>query len=255
MDANTIRIILIVVGALLILALFLWERSRRAGDADEDDDYEEADAPYGLSSGKREPRLGRVADDDPDGTDRSRRSQSPAAQTRRADPESMRGDEWESEPVSDDELDPDMPDQIEPLLIQLSVSARREPFAGSELMDAADICGLRPGRMDIFHCLDEFDHDTRIYFSMANMVKPGTFPFDAMDDFTTPGLMLFAQLDGRPEDITILEEMIATARKLASELDGEVLDETRRPLTVRKEEELRLAVLDNERRWARTADR
>ncbi|QVL48584.1 MAG: cell division protein ZipA C-terminal FtsZ-binding domain-containing protein [Thiocapsa sp.] len=250
MDANTIRLILIVVGALLVLALFLWERSRRDGDADDDDDYEEADAPYGLSSGKREPRLGRGVDEargnDPD---QARPGRSPATPSRRLDPES----EAESDP--DEALDADMPADMEPLLIQLSVSARREPFAGPELMDAADICGLRPGRMDIFHCLDEFDHDTRIYFSMANMVKPGTFPFEGMEDFSTPGLMLFAQLDGRPEDITILEELIATARKLASELDGEVLDETRRPLTVRKEEDLRQAVLDNERRWARTAER
>ena len=248
MDTNTIRLILIVVGAVLVLALFLWERSRRAGDADEDDEYEEADAPYGLSTGKREPRLGRVADEEcVDDSDRARSGGSPAAQSRRL--------ESESESYPDEDLDADMPADVEPLLIQLSVSARREPFAGPELMDAADLCGLRPGRMDIFHCLDEFDHDTRIYFSMANMVKPGTFPFDGMEDFSTPGLMLFAQLDGRPEDITILEEMIATARKLASELDGEVLDETRRPLTVRKEEDLRQAVLDNERRWARTAER
>jgi cell division protein ZipA len=265
MDANTIRIILIVVGALLILALVLWERSRRAGEGDEDDDYEEADAPYGLSSGKREPRLepglgrpspGRVSDDErPKESERSRRAQSRGAESQRAEHDSKLESEWASEPDPDDDLDAELPAELEPLLIQLSVSSRREPFVGLDLMDAAEACGLRPGRMDIFHCLDEFDDDTRIYFSMANMVKPGTFPFEAMDEFTTPGLMLFAQLDGRPEDITILEEMIATARKLAAELDGEVLDETRRPLTVRKEEELHLAVLDNERRWARTADR
>jgi cell division protein ZipA len=261
MDANTIRLILIVVGALLILALFLWERSRRAGEADEDDDYEEADAPYGLSSGKREPRLGqsglgRVSDEEgPKESVRARRARSRAAESDRAEHDSKPESEWTSESDPDDDLDAAMPAELEPLLIQLSVSSRREPFVGLDLMDAAEACGLRPGRMDIFHCLDEFDDDTRIYFSMANMVKPGTFPFETMDDFTTPGLMLFAQLDGRPEDITILEEMIATARKLAAELDGEVLDETRRPLTVRKEEELRLAVLDNERRWARTADR
>jgi cell division protein ZipA len=186
-----------------------------------------------------------------DSSERARHGRSSAAESRRLSPER----EPEPEPDPDDAFDSDMPADMEPLLIQLSVSARREPFAGLDLMDAAESCGLRPGRMDIFHCLDEFDDDTRIYFSMANMVKPGIFPFDTMEDFTTPGLMLFAQLDGRPEDITILEEMIATARKLASELGGEVLDETRRPLTVRKEEDLRQAVLDNERRWARTADR
>jgi cell division protein ZipA len=109
--------------------------------------------------------------------------------------------------------------------------------------------------MDIFHCLDEFDDGTRIYFSMANMVKPGTFPFDAMDDFSTPGMMLFAQLEGYPEDLTVLEEMIATARKLANSLGGDVLDDTRRPLTVRKEEEMRNAVLTHEARRARSLRR
>jgi cell division protein ZipA len=257
MDANTIRLILIVVGALLILALFLWERSRRADDTEADDyDYEEADAPYGLSSGKREPDLGlgRVSDGEKTSAPAPARRDA-AAESLRAEQESRITAAWADESEAEDDLEAEMADEIKPLLIQLSVGARRDPFVGHELMDAAEACGLRPGQMDIFHCLDEFDDDTRIYFSMANMVKPGTFPFDAMDDFSTPGLMLFAQLDGRPEDITILEEMIATARKLASELDGEVRDETRRPLTVGKEEELRRAVLENERRWSRTAGR
>jgi cell division protein ZipA len=242
MDANTIRIILIVVGALLILALVLWERSRHADDGEEDDDYEDTDAPYGLSRGKREPRLRRVADEAAaTGQERASRGRSP----------SVESPEFDMEP----DLQPNAYKNVEPLLIQLTVSARRDPFDGLDLMDAAESCGLRPGEMDIFHCLDEFDDDTRVYFSMANMVKPGTFPFDDMEDFSTPGLMLFAQLDGRPEDMTILEEMVATARKLANVLNGDVLDETRRPLTVSKEESLRHSVLENERRWARTAER
>ncbi|MBK1643622.1 cell division protein ZipA [Thiocapsa imhoffii] len=227
MDANTIRIILIIVGALLIIALFLWERSRRA-EEEEDGDYEESDAPYGLAQGKREPRVGAVTAVTDQAGAASAVSSAHAAES--GEPESRAA-------------------TPEPLLIQLSVSARREPFDGLELMEVAESVGLRPGRMEIFHCLDEFDDDTRIYFSMANMVKPGTFPFQEMTTFKTPGLMLFAQLDGRPEDMTILEEMIATARKLATDLDGVVLDETRRPLTVNKEEMMRQAVLEHERRW------
>ncbi len=251
MDANTIRIILIIVGALLILALFLWERSRRADAADEDGDYEEADSPYGLPHTKREPRFGAVVEDE--------ESVGPVRVVRTRSPTSESGDDDESrrrlEIDSGRYAEQQPPANAEPLLIQLSVSARREPFAGPDLISAAESCGLRPGQMDIFHCLDEFDDHTRIYFSMANMVKPGTFPFDDMEEFSTPGLMLFAQLDGRPEDMTILEEMTATARKLASVLNGDVLDETRRPLTVSREESLRQAVLDNERRWSKTAER
>ncbi len=99
--------------------------------------------------------------------------------------------------------------------------------------------------------LDEFEDETKVHFSMANMVKPGTFPFDEMENFSTPGLMLFAQLEGDPEDMTILDELIATARKLAISLHGDVLDDTRCSLTIKKQDEMRQAVIANQLRWAK----
>lgn len=244
MDANTIRLILIVVGALLILLLYLWERHREKAEEAGADEFEdeagfadddEEDSPYGVRTDKREPRLGALTDAD----------ESPVVPRQ---PAAAEQEEDEPPPKPRSAAAAEAP--LEPLLIQVSVSARRAHFKGAELLDVAETCGLHPGDMDIFHCLDEFEDETRIYFSMANMVKPGTFPFDEMDDFTTPGLMLFAQLEGDPEDMTILEEMIAAARKLAIALNGDVLDDARRPLTVNKEEAMRKAVLANERRWA-----
>ncbi len=226
MDADTIRLILIVVGAAVILGLFFWERRRDSEDERGDEEgYGDTDTPHPGARAKQEPHLGGLAGGrmDPDG-----------------------GLDSERERQGDDEA---------PLLIQLSVARRTGEFPGPDILEVAESCGLRPGDMDIFHCLDEFDDGTRIYFSMANMVKPGTFPFDAMDGFSTPGMMLFAQLEGYPEDLTILEEMIATARKLANSLGGDVLDETRRPLTVRKEEEMRTAVLAHEQRRTRSLRR
>lgn len=251
MDANTIRLILIVVGALLILLLYLWERHREKAEEAGADEFEdeagfadddEEDSPYGVRTDKREPRLGALNDADEPPV--APRSSSPKA----AKPSVAESKEDAPPPRPRSAAPAEAP--LEPLLIQVSVSARRAHFKGAELLDVAETCGLHPGDMDIFHCLDEFEDETRIYFSMANMVKPGTFPFDDMDDFTTPGLMLFAQLEGDPEDMTILEEMIAAANKLAIALNGDVLDDTRRPLTVNKEEAMRKAVLANERRWA-----
>jgi cell division protein ZipA len=247
MDADTIRLILIVVGAIFLIGLYLWERSRESDDVEDDDEgYDDEDAPYGAgpardARAKLEPSLGALDDSDERGD----------------------SEDWDRTPVRR-EVEPGPSPAASPaparaaadptpLLIQLSVAKRKGEFDGLELLDVADGCGLRPGDMDIFHCLDQFDDGTRVYFSMANMVKPGTFPFDDMEGFTTPGMMLFAQLQGDPEDLTILEEMIATARKIANTLGGDVLDETRRPLTVRKEEELRAAVLANEKRFARLA--
>ncbi len=244
MDATTVRLILIVLGAILILALYLWERSRGPNEDGQDDGDDEDDSHYAEGPGGREPqgRHARVhADDpgadDPGGEDAGDRHQAPGAAREGCD---------------DTAFDKGVP---APLLLQLSVAKRHGEFSGPDLLEVAESCGLRPGDMDIFHCLDEFDDGTRVYFSMANMVKPGTFPFDDMEDFSTPGMMLFAQLDGKPEDLTILEEMIATARKLATTLGGDVLNETRRPLTVRKEEEMRNSVLANEARFVRALRR
>jgi len=279
MDASTIRLILIVVGAVLILLLYLWERHREKREQ-EGGEYEEemgvaasdaGDAPYGVRSGKagkRDPKIGVYDDEDDDSPDSdwsyltprsAKDSDSTMFEEDRDEPERdgparqvASTSESDSESVDTPE-DEDQGETLEPLLIQLSVSARRYPFKGTEMLEVAERCGLYPGDMDIFHCLDEFDDQTRIYFSMANMVKPGTFPFDEMESFSTPGLMLFAQLEGNPEDMTILDEMIATARKLALALNGDVLDNSRRPLTVSKEEEMRQAVLANEVRWSKVA--
>ena len=234
MDATTVRIILIVLGAILILGLYAWERSR-GPDEDEDEGYEEDDAPDSTGPAGHEPKghHSHVHADEREGV------RHPAHGAQR-------------EARDNDTPDDGVP---APLLIQLSVAKRYGEFPGADLLEVAKSCGLRPGDMDIFHCLDEFDDGTRVYFSMANMVKPGTFPFDDMEGFSTPGMMLFAQLDGKPEDLTILEEMIATARKLATTLGGDVYDDTRRPLTVRKEEEMRKVVLANEARFLRALRR
>jgi cell division protein ZipA len=247
MDADTVRLILIVLGAILIVGLYLWERSRGPDEYEEDEGYDDDDTPYAAGPTKREPTThrGHLDEDEADWD---------TAADHRTEPPHDRAQTLAKE--YEDRYPDDPADGVpSPLLVQLSVAKRYGEIHGLDLMEVAESCGLRRGDMDIFHCLDEFEDGTRIYFSMANMVKPGTFPFDDMENFTTPGTMLFAQLDGKPEDLTIVEEMIATARKLATTLGGDVLDDTRRPLTVRKEEDMRKAVLTNEARFARAVRR
>lgn len=247
MDPNTLRLILIVAGSLLILLLYLWERHREK-EEDDVDSREGVDSTYSVRKSRHKPSIGAM---DEGNDDDASAWLSPALRSE------MPGN-------ADGVVSADVPRPAtkapasakgEPLLIQVSVSARGRPFQGPELMEVAESCGLHPGEMDIFHCLDAFDDETKVYFSMANMVKPGIFPFDAMEDFSTPGLMLFAQLKGDPEDMTILDELIATARKLALSLNGDVLDDNRRSLTVTKQEEMRKAVLAHQLHWSRVHPR
>jgi cell division protein ZipA len=78
---------------------------------------------------------------------------------------------------------------------------------------------------------------------MANLVKPGTFPFGAMAEFESPGLSLFTEIAGAPEDPQVLDEMLETARDLAHELGGVVLDDRRHRLSSEVENRLRQRVL------------
>ena len=65
---------------------------------------------------------------------------------------------------------------------------------------------------------------------IANMVEPGSFPIDDMENFTTTGITAFMVLPG-PAGVDGLARMVACCRRLASILGGEVLDENRSTLT------------------------
>ena len=97
--------------------------------------------------------------------------------------------------------------------------------------------------MDIFHRTRGDAPDGEPLFSMANLVKPGTFPFDDMDGFSTRGLALFAQLTGAPGDLMVFDEMLQAARALAESLDGELLQHDRQPLSVARVQALRAQVV------------
>jgi len=265
MDAATLRLILIVVGAAFLVGLYLWER-RRAEDRDEDHDWDN------YLGNKREPNLGPLEPDEPDEPDEPgdmddrgfERDFHESEPTHDQGLDTLRGsgwDEFESDEtplhgarggavdVADSnsgefEGEPDSaagssqaaatPAGQDMLLIQLFVVAVDKPFVGERILAAADRVKLIPGSMDIFHRQAAEDSVRAPLFSMANMVKPGSFPLDAMADFETPGLALFAQLTGAPSDLMVYDELLHAARMLAEELGGDVQERGRRTLTAER---------------------
>lgn len=105
-------------------------------------------------------------------------------------------------------------------LITLHVTAGT-PVPGHAATAALEAAGFEFGHMDIYHYHD----GEHVLFSAANMVEPGTF-----SDADTPGVSLFAVLSGTGGRQT-LDRMLDAASQLATELDGEVLDERRSALT------------------------
>jgi cell division protein ZipA len=117
-------------------------------------------------------------------------------------------------------------------------------FDGSELLEALRSEGLNFGRYEIFHRLHD---DGRPVFSVASLKEPGTFDLGEMPDTHYPGVAMFAVLPGPVSAAEAFDEMIFSARALATHLKGALADEKGAPLTALRVGKLREEALDFER--------
>ena len=137
----------------------------------------------------------------------------------------------------------------DPQVFMLNVVARSpQGFKGEDILHILLACDLRFGDMSFFH-RHEFEAGRgAIQFSVANMMQPGVFDLDAMDDFRTPGLVFFVTLPGPGDMIKAFDYMLETAQAVARNLDGDVLDESRSVITRQTLEHARQRIRDLERR-------
>lgn len=131
--------------------------------------------------------------------------------------------------------------------IAVHVVATGHPFNGEDLLRSVLAYGLRYGEMCIFHRHEQPTGQGRILFSMAKAVEPGTFNLEAMTGEEVPGVSFFLSLPG-VNSIHAYDIMIDTAKRLAMELQGEILDEQQQVLTRQLIEHYRERVQEFERR-------
>lgn len=156
-------------------------------------------------------------------------------------------DEDYEEPQSSADTSQLQPNPDEVLIINV-MAHKGSMFSGTQLLDTLLKCGLRYGDMDIFHRYSDGKGEGVLLFSMANMVKPGVFDLDAMDEFETPGVSLFMTLPLKADSMQSFELMLDTAKTLAESLNGELKDEQRSVMTRQTIEHCRQRILDFERR-------
>ena len=125
-----------------------------------------------------------------------------------------------------------------PFLIQVSlVAGDDEFFNGEDLRDALVEQNLIFGDMGIYH---RYDRDYREpLFSIASLVEPGTFPVEDMASFECPGIVLFFQPSQVADPLSVYDDLISTCHELAVRLDGVEWDERREPLTEEKIQHMR----------------
>ena len=103
-------------------------------------------------------------------------------------------------------------------------------FQGTDIIVAAEKAGLEFGDMGIFHRTVDRSTEFGPVFSAANMMKPGSFDMDQIEELRTPGLTLFMTLPGPMPALDAWDTMLPTAQRLAELLDGQVVDEQQNAL-------------------------
>jgi len=221
-DANVLRLIIAVAGAILIGALYFFGRPRKP----EQGRPRPAPTRRAAPGERVEPRIGEapVDDDLP-----SLRAVEPAFEPAQMELQSVGVDEVATPEPSREP--PSSPLGRRPTearierIVTLHVAAREgASIAGPELVVAAEKVGLEFGDMGIFHRLVEGRADLGPVFSVASMVKPGTFDMARIGELRTPGLTVFMTLPGPVRALDAWDAMLPAAQRLAELLDALLLD-------------------------------
>jgi len=131
------------------------------------------------------------------------------------------------------------PDQTPQKIVTLRLVARNKgAFRGDELILSLRGIGMRSGKFGIYHRCDGND-ESRIIFSAASLVEPGSFDLENINEQEIPGISLFIVLPGPIDGAEGFDMMIAAARTLAQSLGAELLDESGSTLSIQRERYMR----------------
>jgi cell division protein ZipA len=282
-DATLIRLIILGLGVLW-LAYIWWSWQRRHAQAKPSARGREARRADRPAHGREEPvlTLDELATDEDDGMraelERLGREIAERRDDRRGFDVEPPGDEWpdvgprpaggdddrDEAPAADDAAGPrpvptlrrepvgQRPDAAFDRIVTLHVVARDgETIAGPELIVAAERCGLTFGDMDIFHRMVDGYAERGPIFSVANMIRPGSFDIANIQDLRTPGVTFFMTLPGPLRAIDAWDTMLPAAQRFADLLDAQVLDEQRNALARQTIQHVR----EEMRAWDRERER
>ena len=134
-------------------------------------------------------------------------------------------------------------------VLALNVAAKDgRVFAGDDLLQGLITSGLKFGDMNIFHKRLSKEHQSTIIFSVANMLNPGTFDLNNMDEFTTLGISFFLALPTPINNLDAFEQMLGVAQEIRDTLGGDLKDDHKNVMTGQTIEHYRQRIRDFELR-------
>ncbi len=145
----------------------------------------------------------------------------------------------DAEPLAEERPATSQPQKIVTLRL---VAKRHGSFPGDDLVLSMRGIGLRHGKFGIFHHCQN-DDESKVIFSAASLVEPGSFDLADIKNQKIPGISLFMVLPGPLDGAPAFDLMMTGARELARLLDGELLDETGSTLSIQRERYLREEII------------
>ena len=116
-------------------------------------------------------------------------------------------------------------------IVSLFVAAKAgEMLRGEDIVVAAEKTGLTFGHMNVFHRLVEGHPERGPVFSMASILKPGSFDMANIRAMETPAIAFFLTLPAPLTALDAWEKMLPTVQRMAELLEGVVLDDSRNAL-------------------------
>ncbi|WP_027350639.1 cell division protein ZipA C-terminal FtsZ-binding domain-containing protein [Halotalea alkalilenta] len=137
----------------------------------------------------------------------------------------------------------------EEVLVINVVARDGERFHGIDLLQLLLACGLRYGpEGGLFHRFETESEQSPLQFSVVNALKPGSFPIEEMETFSTRGVTFLMPLPSADDSSGAFAAMFETAKVLVRNLHGELRDEQQSVMTAQTVEFTRQRVHEFERR-------
>tara|TARA_Y100000768_G_scaffold357684_1_gene312922 strand:- start:88 stop:768 length:681 start_codon:yes stop_codon:yes gene_type:complete len=117
-----------------------------------------------------------------------------------------------------------------------------EPFHGNQVLEILNGNGLSLDDSGIFNYLDK--HNKTKLFSAANLVEPGVFDAQDIENQKIPGLSFFMLMPLSANEINAFDEMMMVLKKIKTSLKAELLDDAGSTLSIQRERYIREEVIE-----------
>ncbi|ORU92017.1 MAG: cell division protein ZipA [Cycloclasticus sp. symbiont of Bathymodiolus heckerae] len=222
MEENSLRLILLVVGVIILLGIYFYDvlkkrKNREEESFDASDEIERVEPVI-----KDEKPFSAVYDE----------KELPSQIDQKESGASVRS--VEEIPVAEPAF-----------VVQLAIiPVKGDVLSGSVLLSAFTRLGLEFGDMGIFHCYERQNGIEKQRFHVANLLEPGTFPVGSMGDFESTGIILFFQATDSVEATASFDSMLTVSQQLSQTLEATLVGADMSELTLEKISDIQAKLSD-----------